>query len=365
MYRPTMASTRRNGQLSSCEPCRKSKLRCDHATPVCGRCIRRGRTNACVYHPAPLTQDPSLRPPKRRHRTSNDPETISLGQPPIPTPPTRSPDSSILPSSHEANWNQKRSLITATGFLGLTSHSAVFSENDLASTFQFNTANAYTAAPDAERVELGAQALRLLAREMSFYEKILEARFKIWVGWVLGCPIVSEMFASIKNTLRHWISGEDEESAVRLSMELFKNGITNVEVSSSMTYRDYISRITCRWETIGALFSIIGLATRFMPYVDPDFFQGEQYDPEGLVVTVTTAADVCLQLCDNTGLVNDPLSWLLLNQTSLLALVHGDLGACQIFMLRMSLIVHRSSTMEETRRTIHDYLRTRPSSGTG
>lgn len=47
---------RRNGKLQSCEPCRKSKLRCDHVVPACGRCIKRGRTDSCFYHPNPLTQ---------------------------------------------------------------------------------------------------------------------------------------------------------------------------------------------------------------------------------------------------------------------------------------------------------------------
>lgn len=46
---------RRNGRPPSCEPCRKSKLRCDHAAP-CGRCIRRRRVDQCFYHPNPLTK---------------------------------------------------------------------------------------------------------------------------------------------------------------------------------------------------------------------------------------------------------------------------------------------------------------------
>lgn len=47
---------RRNGKLQSCEPCRKSKLRCDHVVPACGRCVKRGKTSSCFYHPNPLTQ---------------------------------------------------------------------------------------------------------------------------------------------------------------------------------------------------------------------------------------------------------------------------------------------------------------------
>lgn len=49
-------SYRRNGKLFSCEPCRKGKLKCDHTTPTCGRCLRRGKADQCIYHPAPLTK---------------------------------------------------------------------------------------------------------------------------------------------------------------------------------------------------------------------------------------------------------------------------------------------------------------------
>lgn len=48
-------SRRRNGKPASCEPCRKDKVRCDHAHPVCSRCLWRGSTSRCFY-PAPLTR---------------------------------------------------------------------------------------------------------------------------------------------------------------------------------------------------------------------------------------------------------------------------------------------------------------------
>jgi hypothetical protein len=50
---------RRNGKLFACEPCRKHKIRCDHALPACGRCRRRKLEAECNYHPAPLTRVPN------------------------------------------------------------------------------------------------------------------------------------------------------------------------------------------------------------------------------------------------------------------------------------------------------------------
>jgi len=52
----TIKAVRRNGQLMSCEPCRRSKQRCDHGRPRCARCERRGQGRQCYYHPAPMTQ---------------------------------------------------------------------------------------------------------------------------------------------------------------------------------------------------------------------------------------------------------------------------------------------------------------------
>lgn len=63
---------RRNGQLSACEPCRKSKLRCDHSRPICGRCARRRRTEQqCHYHPAPTAK---LATPRSDRETTDQPE---------------------------------------------------------------------------------------------------------------------------------------------------------------------------------------------------------------------------------------------------------------------------------------------------
>lgn len=53
---PPSQFRRKNGQQSSCENCRKSKLACDHAIPHCGRCVRLKRKDTCVYLLSPLAR---------------------------------------------------------------------------------------------------------------------------------------------------------------------------------------------------------------------------------------------------------------------------------------------------------------------
>ncbi|KAK7420576.1 hypothetical protein QQZ08_010335 [Neonectria magnoliae] len=76
---------RSNGRPQACDPCRARKVACDHSQPTCKRC--RKRRQPCVYTVAPK--------PKRN---------------PLP----RSPCSTPTPP--------------CTGYLGFTSHSAVFEE---------------------------------------------------------------------------------------------------------------------------------------------------------------------------------------------------------------------------------------------
>ncbi|CAG8883009.1 unnamed protein product [Penicillium egyptiacum] len=77
---PVSQFRRKNGQQSSCENCRKSKLACDHAVPHCGRCVRLKRTETCVYLISPLAKSSSpsnaksaavsKRPTKEQNRPS-------------------------------------------------------------------------------------------------------------------------------------------------------------------------------------------------------------------------------------------------------------------------------------------------------
>lgn len=51
---PPVLNLRRNGTLQSCERCRKTKIKCDHSTPRCSRCVAKGLE--CVYEAAPMTR---------------------------------------------------------------------------------------------------------------------------------------------------------------------------------------------------------------------------------------------------------------------------------------------------------------------
>lgn len=84
---PETKRVRRNGIASSCEPCRKSKLACNHELP-CSRCTR-GRKE-CYYHPSPMS--------RTGNATSNSPALSALPLPPPLPPPSKEP---LVPSTPE------------------------------------------------------------------------------------------------------------------------------------------------------------------------------------------------------------------------------------------------------------------------
>jgi chromatin structure-remodeling complex subunit RSC3/30 len=165
-----MASIRCDGQLSSCEPCRKSKFQCDHSSPICTRCIRRGKSDSCVYHPAPLTRLREWRKsPKVGNASLRDSEIASKYEydwvylapyAAIYRLGTGRPNCGKRPSSNP-------------GFLGLTSYSGAFSEhagfiesetNQSAELVTRDAAlsNSATALIESRQLELGAQVLSSL-----------------------------------------------------------------------------------------------------------------------------------------------------------------------------------------------------------
>ncbi|KAJ5849061.1 hypothetical protein N7534_007750 [Penicillium rubens] len=314
-----MATPRRNGQLSSCEPCRTSKLRCDHTSPICGRCERRGLH--CTYHPAPLTQSlTGIRPPKKRRAIyeSDPPSNISR-----------------LHNENDA-WTRKKASVSAPGFWGQTSYCDAFTDT----RNEFNVGVPYLAGHDnfpvdQKRINLGARVLTLL-EDLPFYRDVVTARFKIWKGWCLGWPVTDMIFTVVE---KMWNSLETEgmntnQRASFLSKRLFEMHSRPLEVHPSMTWEDFQSAAAGRWELIGLLFTLTGLATDWVPHGDRIFMRQDTMDATSLAITATAVGDICLQFCDSTGITFDRgESWGDLSTTLFALGLHQDSSAKAPFFL--------------------------------
>ncbi|OQE40276.1 hypothetical protein PENCOP_c006G08200 [Penicillium coprophilum] len=340
-------ATRRNGQLSSCEPCRKSKLRCDHQTPICGRCIGHGQAERCFYHPAPLTQ-PRARPsrvisrrPKRHQRPENqsvfrlDQNISSMA---IPGPPPGLPPNTVggntLCDQHIAQWTAKEKRTLTPGLLGLVSPKDIFSEyeNTLCVEEPDNlsaTTVPETAYPpsDSNQVLLGAQILSHLQKIRWFHE-IIELKNKISPAWVLGTTLTRALCDSMEQMYDCAVhnSQDTHASLATLSHQIFVNTSKDIQLNPSMNVSEYFDSMAPRWETVGLVFALLGTSLFHTPDDDPVFTHRNPWKLEKcqLKNVATAISDICYQFCNSAGTTSDPFCLLIAQQIVLLTSMFGD-----------------------------------------
>lgn len=83
----------------------------------------------------------------------------------------------------------------------------------------------------------------------------------------------------------------------------------------------------------------------------------EAVDPKELTIQAIAVlvSDACIQFSDNSGIVNDPASWLLLHHTILLSHVYGDGGrptCCSLPIQVLPNTSNRLSVTEKARRVV-------------
>jgi hypothetical protein len=372
---------RRNGKPQSCEPCRKSKVRCDHTYPTCNRCKSRNAGARCVYHPAPLT-----RPRSQYRRWRSDGANSSTSSVPSAAPDavfdvdlegsnghgttpgsnpslttassgggdyqsyridesrendyeTASP--SLIQPRHSVHSNKVTSPSRPNGssaflpnFLGSTSYSSVFAhswKNGAAgSAKQWQTplgdmVHAEDAAADITSVNIGAQLLQLLST-VPHIEQSIKRFYQVREFVFIPESLVVSSVVSIKATLQ----GQSTSSSYlqNLSKAVFINTSRELDFSSNRnpkTIPELLTGPNLRWEIIGIIFTLLALSSQ--SHADAGGPRGQQAsvrDRQEFTNKMAKASELCLAFCDNNEHVNDLVAWYqyesLLLQTSL----HGD-----------------------------------------
>ncbi|KAL2782755.1 hypothetical protein BJX66DRAFT_345549, partial [Aspergillus keveii] len=328
-----MATLRKNGQQPSCEPCRTSKLRCDHSTPVCQRCVARNRTEQCVYHPCPLTKPRDTRQRKeqvRAKRNSSAAESITVNN--IGTtelldwvetaPSVTSRGSRQFHSSGEGSAD--------SGFLTPISGSNASDDVSLSLESRANSMS-HTCAPpvDAKDVEIGAQILAFF-EHLPLFADVIDLRFDIFDGSVYSPHLMRQSLALLKSLYRETLGGTGangrQSRLLAWSRTIFQNTAKAIDTHPEMTLSEYVPLIAARWDTIGLVFALLGTATYQINQNDPvlkrEGMPGK--DKHGLRKIAMAASDMCIQFSHKLGAMTDPLFWATLQRTVFLNEMHGS-----------------------------------------
>lgn len=350
---------RRNGKLQACENCRKSKLRCDHSVPTCGRCRKRGQASRCVYISMPTAQTRRKLLPRTTSSFSVDHGSVDPNRPgidfPVPTPDSRPRAQSIgpifggqretLPFSGSGRRAQSSdpvptrevmvgntfrhgSVHETTGFLGATSFQSVFTDN--LPQFGITVEDARHAeeviAPQSDRDLIDGIKVVSLLKYCNLFRKQLAAGD----DWGYLDPLTRTWYEDIWAMYGQTLQSGDERRLRTLVRNTFTNTSRRVEFDASTTMREFAastSGVNTRWETIGILIAEVAIqakATRSQDTVWQD--DGEKLDRKVFLDDCAAAVEKCVAFCNATNRLHDLYFWLLECSDGVMTVMRGETG---------------------------------------
>lgn len=319
-----MTSLRKNGMPSSCEPCRKSKLRCDHKLPTCERCNRTKKPEKCVYRPS----HPVSTLKHSKYGIQDDTEQNDYAEDESDLFAAR-PDQQDRPVS-------KRRRLSQSEYLGMTSHFTLFKESSehLGSPpYEVQTQNNDHLLPPSSSIPIelsetkqGAHLLQLL-RDLPIYRRIAQSYLTATQDCeFMGQQLVELTFDSLQELAD--IPTRGANSLLSHSREIFKLFSKPVRIHSSLTFSEFMSAMSYRWEIVGLAFSFVGFGT-VLPCDWDSLFHAEGKPISSrreMGLLALSATETCLRFCHEAGALNDAVSWLVHQHTFLTTLIQGDRG---------------------------------------
>ncbi|KAL6885721.1 hypothetical protein GGI43DRAFT_426596 [Trichoderma evansii] len=338
-------TVRRNGQLSACEPCRKSKLRCDHGRPQCARCARHRLTEQCFYHPAPMA-----RRQRRESRVAAALVPADVTQRPLETltevsslTVLSSSLSSWLPASPSAS-SIAAAFDLATGLV--TMQTSVLSPTEAGQTTSTRQYTSLIRAgvshlqqpfrTNSSLVKEGENLLQLLLDHFSHPD--LEELVHNWYTDLgespVGGPLAKAAWRAIQSNLQNLRSSRSLNRLQATSQDIF--GHTSRPLNMPTTAADGALEkelFTIRWETVGMYFALIGMVIASAKNLSTSF-SGRQWFGDRKA-TSSDAFEACLRceaLCNRVGQMNDLSVWFGVLATTLSTWCFGD-DSCQAWRL--------------------------------
>ncbi|KAF4760534.1 hypothetical protein N7455_002161 [Penicillium solitum] len=317
--RSASPATRKNGTLQSCEPCRRSKQRCDHDRPVCRRCTAKRISDKCFYHPAPMT--------RRRPCDTANPAIVSRRLTSQPTSNASSPGSASLGNGRFFAPLEPPSALP--GYLGSTSYSAVLTEHRSEVSFEAEESadSSVGLVVEPDRLQSGVDVLRFLYN-LTVWDMLI-ARFYVrtW-GNIVPKRIMDELLRSVRDIFDGF-SSDPTAQLQDLANRIFQNTSRPMRTHKSMSVEEYCSSFTgrnLRWEALGSILTLCGMQLVITLDNDPEIMQGSD-DPRAkdqLLEQVTVISTICLGFCDQTSSANELLAMLQFNDVMLRTQQYGD-----------------------------------------
>ncbi|KAF2134333.1 hypothetical protein P153DRAFT_331434 [Dothidotthia symphoricarpi CBS 119687] len=331
---------RRNGKPRSCEPCRISKIRCDHTTPTCTKCQNRGITDQCFYHDAPMTKPvgtPRKKPEPRRRRAEarfgevQAPRNHGVLSSLALSPPTLRNDTGTVPVSN--SWSTPSATTTTQAetdsepvrsfYLGSTSYASVFTEErPLPDAVHEQPRERINITPSSSAQNMGTRHCQFgighsivsQLAPFSFFEKSVHMYFSTRMASALVGPLILSALPQLRDDLE--LLKAAGSNPYPMYAEMIRNTIRPLRVPSTMLPSEFFTLFTgtnLRWESLGLVLAIAGYNAQFIPPNDSFFTldDGTKIDRDVFIEDIIHTTNDCINLCQTHGAVNDIMVWLI------------------------------------------------------
>lgn len=305
----------RQQRKAACDPCRTSKLACDHEKPTCSRCRARNREGECVYRLAPFKKakdsqaNASLHASPARSRGAasdgNPARSASNGQ-------DRS-GPGLLP---------RHRLYPNPGYLGSSSHTALFGQ--LGGMGADEATGPHRAVSEAH-ISHGAQLVEQLCLSLDITAclSLVESWLKTGANLSLAAPFTQTCLLTVRALLTH--DRGLSTDAMLVARDLFTHSCRALELARDTTadaFSAQFSQDRVRWETLCLFLVAVSRAT-MSTRCSYESISSEQQQRHVRRLAMHFA-DRCLEMCLSLDCLNDLQLVLLYENFILHTLVDGD-----------------------------------------
>ncbi|KAK1751375.1 hypothetical protein QBC47DRAFT_417294 [Echria macrotheca] len=339
---PLALNLRRNGTLQSCERCRKTKIKCDHSTPRCSRCVAKGLE--CVYEEAPMTrrfraarfdvqsgrvrattraQEAETQAQADRDKQSDRPERPASRRSGPPTPqnieittlPVQ-PSGFVGPGSYRATLTAEDGQIARPGNLSDYSSSASPATGTTTHTI------------DRKRLDLGLQIIDFVLEHSVLLQNLMHHIYGVIrmpiVPHAVMLPATKSLFSTIRDQVPH---DEDDDAKLRTVVRIFQSSYQPIQATRLTTVDQVCHLITgdnLRWETIGNILAMASLCLLHIQARDFSLLDPQGRSKQDLVQPFHGITDTLTTLTSVSPVVNELGVCLKYNQLLLALYRFGD-----------------------------------------
>ncbi|KAH7084001.1 hypothetical protein FB567DRAFT_96175 [Paraphoma chrysanthemicola] len=306
-------------RLPACEPCRSSKLSCDHVHPTCTRCKKRNTAGDCLYRARPFK--------KRKHQA----ELGDIGE------ERSSAAIDDTPAAQSTYYQENSRRYSNPGYLGPTSHTTLLDQvsNDhhvhASSTQEIglgNQSHNLACAVNEAKIKTGGDLISRIQSSPRLHAWI--SLVESWLGEGINLPVAEPFTSSCAQAALRKLQGSDRDPTSRraadISTELFVQSCMPITMTFAATvddFREHFCAPNCvRWETLGIFFAAVSRATIDVTS-QKDLYESES-ERKALQHVAMDHSDACLDIALSLDCLNDLQLVLQYENFILHSLVDGD-----------------------------------------